>query len=246
MGHNSWRYVELLFMDVIGVLIEVIEAISPVLILFLIFQGLILKKIPNNIRDLLSGVFTTIIGFFLFYLGAKISLIPMGQQIGTYLSGFPIQWVLILIFFVGVFAILAEPAINVFVYEVEKVSSGYVNKNLMLLIIALGVGLALIFSVLRIYLNLSLIMILLPGYISILILVLLTPNDFVPIAFDSGAVATGPMVVTFALPIMTSLAIGLKGEDMGIMGLGMVGLVAMFPIAFILIVGIILKRRERD
>lgn len=76
----------MVLISVFGVLLEVLEAIAPVLILFFIFQGVVLKKIPENIRDLLSGVLMTIIGFFLFYYGAKISLIPMGNQIGTYLS----------------------------------------------------------------------------------------------------------------------------------------------------------------
>ena len=233
-------------MGAIEVLKEVLEAIAPVLILFFIFQVLVLKKIPENIRDLLSGVLMTIIGFFLFFYGAKISLIPMGGQIGTYLAGVDFFWVVILIFIVGVCAILAEPAVNVFVYEVEKVSSGYVRKNILIISIALGVGVALIFSALRIYFNLPLAVILIPGYIIILCMVMLTPKEFIAIAFDSGAVATGPMVVTFALPIMTSLAIGLRGGDSGILGLGTVGLVAMFPIASILMIGILLKRREKS
>lgn len=236
----------MVLMGVLEVLLEVLEAIAPVLILFFIFQVLVLKKIPENIRDLLSGVLMTIIGFFLFFYGAKISLIPMGSQIGTYLAGVDLFWVVILIFIVGVFSILAEPAVNVFVYEVEKVSSGYVRKNILIISIALGVGVALIFSALRIYFNLPLAVILIPGYIIILCMVLISPKEFIGIAFDSGAVATGPMVVTFALPIMTSLAIGLRGGDSGILGLGTVGLVAMFPIASILIIGILLKRREKS
>jgi hypothetical protein len=226
--------------------LEVIEAISPVLILFFIFQVLILKKIPKNIGDLISGIFMTIIGFFFFFFGAKISLIPMGTHIGSFLSTLEYYWVIIFAFIVGVFAIIAEPAVNVFVYEVEKVSSGYVKKNIMIMSIAFGVGIALLFSVLRIYLNLPLSMIIIPGYLLILALAMLSPRDFIPIAFDSGAVATGPVVVTFVLPIMTSMAIGLKGENSGFLGIGTVGLVAMFPIIFMLVLGILLKRSETN
>ncbi|MDZ4171718.1 MAG: DUF1538 domain-containing protein [Methanobacteriaceae archaeon] len=226
--------------------LEVIEAISPVLILFFIFQVLILKKIPKNIGDLISGIFMTIIGFFFFFFGAKISLIPMGTHIGSFLSTLEYYWVIIFAFIVGVFAILAEPAVNVFVYEVEKVSSGYVKKNIMIMSIAFGVGIALLFSVLRIYLSLPLSMIIIPGYLLILALAMLSPRDFIPIAFDSGAVATGPVVVTFVLPIMTSMAIGLKGENSGLLGIGTVGLVAMFPIIFMLVLGILLKRSETN
>jgi len=114
----------MLIMSAAEAFLEVIEAISPVLILFFIFQVLILKKIPKNIGDLISGIFMTIIGFFFFFFGAKISLIPMGTQIGSILSTFDYYWVIIFALILGIFAILAEPAVNVFVYEVEKVSSG--------------------------------------------------------------------------------------------------------------------------
>jgi len=87
-------------------------------------------------------------------------------------------------------------------------------------------------------------LIIIPGYLIIIILSLVSPRDFIPIAFDSGAVATGPVVVTFVLPIMTSLAIGLNGEFFGFLGLGTVGLVAMFPIIFMLCLGILIKRSE--
>jgi hypothetical protein len=89
-------------------------------------------------------------------------------------------------------------------------------------------------------------MIIIPGYLLILALAMLSPRDFIPIAFDSGAVATGPVVVTFVLPIMTSMAIGLKGENSGFLGIGTVGLVAMFPIIFMLVLGILLKRSETN
>lgn len=234
----------MLILSAAEALLEVIEAIAPVLILFFIFQVLILKKIPKNIGDLISGIFMTIIGFFFFFFGAKISLIPMGTQIGSFLSTLNYYWVILFALIVGIFAILAEPAVNVFVYEVEKVSSGYIKKNIMIMSIALGVGIALLFSVLRIYLNLPLALIIIPGYILIIILAMISPKDFIPIAFDSGAVATGPVVVTFILPIMTSLAIGLKGEFSGFLGLGTVGLVAMFPIIFMLCLGILIKRSE--
>ncbi|MDO8869548.1 MAG: DUF1538 domain-containing protein [Methanobacteriaceae archaeon] len=234
----------MLIMSAAEAFLEVIEAISPVLILFFIFQVLILKKIPKNIGDIISGIFLTIIGFFFFFFGAKISLIPMGTQIGSFLSTLDYYWVIIFALILGIFAILAEPAVNVFVYEVEKVSSGYIKKNIMIMSIALGVGVALLFSVLRIYFNLPLALIIIPGYLLIIILALVSPRDFIPIAFDSGAVATGPVVVTFVLPIMTSLAIGLNGEFSGFLGLGTVGLVAMFPIIFMLCLGILIKRSE--
>jgi hypothetical protein len=84
--------------------------------------------------------------------------------------------------------------------------------------------------------------ILLPGYLLIVALTLIAPKSFVPIAFDSGAVSTGPVAVNFVLPLTTGLAISLWGEQAGLLGFGVVGIIAMVPIAFMLVLGIVLRR----
>jgi hypothetical protein len=228
------------------IFVEVIEAIIPVIVLFLIFQLFVLKKVPPNIKQIIVGIFMTTIGFFLFMLGVRISLIPMGEKIGTVLSGTNQFLVLIVIFIVGIIVIFAEPAVSILSYEIEKVSSGFLKKRYITPIIALGVGVSLLLIILRIYFEISIAYILIPGYILIMILTYIAPRDIIPIAFDSGAVATGPVVVTFALPIITSIAINILGDKSGVFGLGTIGVIAMCPIIFILIFGIILKRRMKS
>ena len=228
------------------VLLEVVGAIIPVLVLILFFQIVVLRKIPPDIKNILSGVVMAVFGFFLFILGAKMSLIPMGGMIGAFLSGCDILWVVLFAFVMGISIIFAEPAVNIFAYEIEEVSSGYIRKRVIIPTIAIGVGFALVFGALRIFHELSLIYILIPGYLLILLLTLITPEEFVPIAYDAGAVATGPVAVTFALPMMTGIAIGLWGEEGGIIGLGTVGIIAMCPIIFMLFLGIIYNRKKKN
>ncbi|MDI6644292.1 MAG: DUF1538 family protein [Methanobacteriaceae archaeon] len=227
------------------IFIEVIEAIIPVIVLFIFFQIFVLKKVPANIRSIIVGIFLTTIGFFLFMLGVRLSLIPMGEKIGGVLSGTNQLLVIFIIFIVGIIVIFAEPAVNLLAYEIENVSSGFLRKKYITPIIALGVGVSMLLIILRIYFEISIAYILIPGYILMIILTYLAPPDIVPIAFDSGAVATGPVVVTFALPIITSIAINVLGAGSGVFGLGTIGVIAMCPIIFILIFGIILKRRMK-
>ena len=228
------------------IFLEVIEAIIPVIVLFIFFQIFVLKKVPPNIRQIILGIFMTTIGFFMFMFGVRISLIPMGEKIGTILSGANQLLVLIVIFIVGIIVIFAEPAVNLLAYEIEKVSSGFLKKRYVTPIIALGVGVSMLLIVLRIYFEIPIAFILIPGYILMMILTYIAPRDIIPIAFDSGAVATGPVVVTFALPIITSIAINLLGDKSGVFGLGTIGIIAMCPIIFILIFGIILERRMKS
>ena len=228
------------------VLLEVAGAIIPVLLLILFFQIVVLRKIPPDLKNMLSGVVMAVFGFFLFLLGAKMSLIPMGAMIGAFLSGVDILWVVLFAFVLGISVIFAEPAVNILAYEIEEVSSGYIRKRFIIPTIALGVGFAMVFGTLRIFYELSLAYILIPGYILMLLLTLITPKEFIPIAYDAGAVATGPVAVTFALPMMTGMAIGLWGGGAGILGLGTVGLIAMCPIIFMLFLGIIFNRRKKN
>ncbi len=232
--------------NALEVLFEVTGAIIPVLVLILFFQIVVLKKIPPDIKNMLLGVMIAVFGFFLFLLGAKMSLIPMGTMIGAFLSGVDLLWVTLFAFVLGISVVFAEPAVNILAYEIEEVSSGYIRKRFIIPTIAIGVGFALVFGTMRIFHELPLAYILIPGYMLMLLLTLITPEEFVPMAYDAGAVATGPVAVTFALPVMTGMAIGLWGEDAGILGLGTVGIIAMCPIIYMLLLGIIFNRRKKD
>jgi hypothetical protein len=225
------------------VFIEVIEAITPVIVLFIFFQIIVLKKIPPNFRRMIVGILMTTVGFFLFILGARVSLIPMGEKIGIFISGVNPFLVLFLAFIIGIIVIFAEPAVNILTYEIEKVSAGFLKRKYIIPVIALGVGFALVLIILRIYFEIPIAYILIPGYVIQLFLTYNAPKDIISIAFDSGAVATGPVVVTFALPIITSIAITILGGESGVYGLGTIGVIAMCPIILMLLFGIIIKRR---
>ncbi len=226
--------------------LEVLEATLPVLLLILFFQVVVLRSIPSDIRTMLLGVAMAMFGFFLFILGAKMSLIPMGIKIGESLVGMPQALVLVFVFVLGIVVIFAEPAVRILAYEIEEVSSGTLRKRFIVPVIALGVGLALVLTVVRVLGGFSLLYIIVPGYILILFLTLLAPAKMVPIAYDAGAVATGPVAVNFVLPLTTGMAVGLWGEGAGVLGFGVVGIVAMCPILCMLILGIVLNRGSEN
>ncbi len=225
---------------------EVIEATLPVLALILFFQLVILRRVPPEIKKMLIGTGIAMMGFFLFILGAKISLIPMGIEIGAFMAGVDTIGVVLFAFALGIAVVFAEPAVRILAVQIEDVSSGTLRKRFIVPVIAFGVGVAMVAAVVRIENDWPLAAILVPGYAVILVLTAIAPKHFVPIAFDSGAVATGPVAVNFVLPITTGMAIGMWGDQAGIVGFGVVGIIAMVPIIFMLILGIALHRRTKS
>jgi hypothetical protein len=224
------------------VALEVLEATVPVLLLIFFFQLVVLRRRPANVRTLLLGTAMAVLGLFLFILGAKISLIPMGMRIGEFLAGVHFLVLVLFVFVLGVAVATAEPAVRIFAYEVDQVSTGSMRRRLVIATVALGVGLALSLAVARIEAGWALASILIPGYVVVLILTAVAPRGYVPVAFDAGAVATGPVAVNFVLPLSTGLAIGLHGETAGLLGFGVVGIIALVPILGMLLLGIVLDR----
>ena len=88
--------------NAVKALLEVTEATLPVLALIFFFQIVILRKRPTQLRRKFLGIGMAMLGFFLFILGAKMSLIPMGSQIGERLVNMPIALVLLFVFALGI------------------------------------------------------------------------------------------------------------------------------------------------
>ena len=225
---------------------EVIEATLPVLALIAFFQFVVLRRSINQPRTVLIGVAMAMVGFYLFIVGAKLSLIPMGVAIGDLLAGAPIGAVLGFAFVLGAAVAFAEPAVRILAFEIDEISAGSLRKRLISTAVAVGVGIAVAVSVLRIVHELPLAAVLVPGYAIAIVLTLLTPRDMVPAAYDAGAVATGPVAVNFVLPLTTGMALALWGEDVGALGFGVVGIIALGPIITMLALSLSLRGREPD
>lgn len=77
------------------------------------------------------------------------------------------------------------------------------------------------------------------GFIIIIGLAWKLPNLFVGMAFDSGGTASGPMTGTFIFAFVQGIAIAHPSADPILDGFGMIAVVAMTPILFIEILGLI-------
>ncbi|MFD1852057.1 DUF1538 domain-containing protein [Oceanobacillus bengalensis] len=226
-------------------MMEVMTALSPLLILFILFQIFLLKLPTKKIKNILVGFFLAFLGLSFFLQGVHIGFMPFGELMGEKLGTVNLSLLIIIGFILGFFAIFAEPAVSVLLHQVDEASGGYIPQKVLLYTLSIGVGIAIALSMVRIILGISLWYFILPGYIIALVMVKYTSKTFTSIAFDSGGVATGPMTATFILALFVGIASVTEGSDPLLDGFGMVALVALAPILSVLTLGILYSRKEK-
>ncbi len=227
--------------------IEVIIALLPIVIIFLLFQAFILKARPSTVRKILFGMLFTLVGLVLFLLGVNAGFMEVGYFVGYELASLDNKIYLVVVAFVlGLVTILAEPAVHVLTQQIEDVTSGYVKKNMVFVALCLGVGAAVALSAVRILIpEIRLWHYLLPGFLISVILSYMVPTLFVGIAFDSGGVASGPMTATFILSYTQGLASATPTANVLIDGFGVIAVVAMTPIIALQILGLLYKIKSK-
>lgn len=232
----------LVFDGYLETLLEVVFALAPLLLLLAVFQIFAGRSALPNLPRVLVGILFSVFGLSLFLQGVQVGFLPFGEFAGTVLSGVSYNWVLIPVGFVlGFASIIAEPAVRVLNYEVEKLSTGAIRSTPILITLAVGVGFAVSLAMTRILYGIPLWWIVVPGYLLAFVLTRFSSDTFTSIAFDSGGVATGPMTVTFILSLAVGAATGLEGRDPVVEGFGLVALVALAPILAVLVLGIIYR-----
>lgn len=229
-------------------LLESIVSLLPLLIIFLILQKFTFKLKKKEFRQTLSGFIFTFIGLFLFLVAVNTGFMDVGTTVGTLLASMDNNAYFIIISFIfGVVIILAEPAVNILTHQIEDITSGYVKREAVLISLSIGVGFAVALSAIRILVPaIQLWHYLLPGYIIGITIMFFVPKLFVGIAFDAGGVATGPMTATFILAFIQGAADVREGADLMADGFGMIAMVAMFPIIFLQLLGLIFSIKSKS
>ena len=226
---------------------EVVMALLPIGLLFFVLQKTTFNLTKTKVRSITMGLVYTFLGLVIFLIGVNTGFMDVGKTVGEIVASKRSTLLLVGIgFLLGLVTILAEPAVYVLTHQIEDVTSGYVARRSVLVTLAIGVGLAIALSMLRIVIQpLLLWHILLPGYIIAIVLMYSVPELFVGMAFDSGGVASGPMTATFILAFAQGAANAIEGADILLDGFGMIAMVAMTPIIAILVLGLIFKYKSK-
>ncbi|MBR0577089.1 DUF1538 domain-containing protein [Proteiniclasticum sp. BAD-10] len=227
--------------------LEVFVALLPILLLFLILQKVKFRMSVNAVRKILFGMLFTFVGLVLFLLGVNAGFMEVGSVVSYELALLNRRGLVIgVAFLLGLVTILAEPAVYVLTHQIEEVTSGYVQRKVVMITLAIGVASAVALSVVRILVpGLQLWHFLLPGYLLSLGLMFVVPKLFIGIAFDSGGVASGPMTATFVLAFAQGVAEATEGAAVLVDGFGIIAMVAMTPLIALQLLGLVFKMKSK-
>ena len=224
-----------------GSLLSVTVSISPILLFFIIYELIFIKLTFKTMRKIINGVLVAYIGLIMFMTAVEAGFLPIGQKLGLELSKGEL-WVLLLVGgFLGVAAVFAEPAVHILTDQIEDASDGAVSRTTVILLLAVGNGIAIVLSLLRIYYgeDFSILYLVVPGYILAFALSFAVPDIYTAIAFDSGGVVSGPMNTTFILPFAIGACYSIWGNDLIMTNaFGTIALVALMPLIMIQSIGL--------
>jgi len=222
---------------------EIFLAVAPLIIVFVIFQLFALKLPKAHLIRIAVGLVYTFLGLTIFLTGVGVGFLPAGVYIGEYVGALEYDWVLVPIgVIMGYFIVLAEPAVHVLVESVEDMTGGAITRKTMLRAFSISVGCAVGLAMIRVLTGLSIWYMLVPGYLAAIILSFFVPKIFTALAFDSGAVASGPMTATFLLPFTVGSCVAEHGNMM-MDAFGVVAMVAMMPLVTVQVIGFIYNRK---
>lgn len=235
-------------------ILDQIKSVSLIVVYLVLFQTLILGVSVSHALVVAFGIGVVVIGLAFFMEGLFLGLMPLGETCGVKLpqkTVLPV--ILIFAILLGFGATLAEPAIGVLKTAGSSVKAWdapllflILNKNSGYLVAAVGagVGIAVMFGMLRFLYSWSLkpfIYVLYAMIGGVSIWAFFEPNLLyvTGLAWDCGAVTTGPVTV----PLVLALGIGIsriasKGDSGGAGGFGVVTLASAFPIIAVLALGI--------
>ena len=214
---------------------ESLSSVLPITAIVLALSITIVPLTPGVLVLFLFGSFLLIVGVGMFTLGVDMSMTPMGSAIGVTMSRAR-RRVLpqAAAFLLGMLITVAEPDLTVLAGQVPAI------PNLVLILtVAAGVGLFLVVALLRVTLKVPLSYLLVSFYLGAFVLaILFTPNDFIPVSFDSGGVTTGPITVPFIMALGVGLASVRNDKNATNDSFGLVALCSIGPILSVLILGI--------
>ena len=213
---------------------EALSAVLPITVVVFLMSVIITPMPAGTLLLFLVGAVLLIVGMGLFTLGADISMIPIGEDIGAVMTKTKkIILVCAVSFAMGVIITTAEPDLQVLAELVPTI------PNLTLILsVAGGVGVFLLFAILRILFRVSLSKMLIVCYSAVILLSIFAPTSFVSVAFDSGGVTTGPITVPFIMAMGLGLASVRGDRESREDSFGLVALCSIGPIIAVLILGI--------
>ena len=229
-----------------------IQSVALIIIYLICFQTIVLNIAIGDAAMVATGICVVVLGLAFFMEGLFLGLMPLGELIGVKLPQKAIKPVtLIFAFVLGIGATFAEPAIGILKAAGTSVRAWdapllfvFLNKysDYLVYAVSVGVGIAVFFGMLRFLYGWSL-KPFIYGVVGMLcafsLWALFQPNMrfLTGLAWDCGAVTTGPVTVPLVLALGIGICRVVSHGTSESAGLGVVTLASLFPILAVLSLG---------
>jgi hypothetical protein len=232
---------------------EQLRAVVPLALFLALFQIAALRADVQEGELITFGMLAVMLGLMLFMDGVKYGLMPFSESIGFNLPNRTTPAVVLgFAFLLGGIATFAEPAIGALRAAgggVDPLRAPWLHLLLtrypdrLVLAVAIGVGLAVVVGMLRYFFAWrmkTLVIVTLLPCLALTAYAGLDPRlaPIVGLAWDCGAITTGPVTVPLVLALGIGVAAAAGQEDNPLAGFGIVTLASLFPAVAVILVGI--------
>ena len=238
-------------------IMDQIKAVVPLAVYLMLFQVLVLRQPIDSALSLCVGLVAVIVGLAVFMEGLNTGLMPFGNIIGDNLpKKASMTVVLIIIGILGVGVTFAEPAIGAlqaFGASVDVKKAPYLYELLnnraldLVIIVGAGVGVAAILGTVRFVRGWSLKPMIYAALVPVVALSLYiwpdpTLRSVLGLAWDCGAVTTGPVTV----PLVLAMGLGLGNAVSATEGFGILSMASICPILAVLLMGLFIQFQQKQ
>lgn len=216
---------------------ESTRSVLPITLIVFALCFTILPVPGSALMAFVMGSVMLIFGMSLFTLGTDLAMTPIGEGVGSHVTRTrKIPFIIFMCFLVGTIVTMSEPDLKILAEQVPNV------PDLTLIItVSVGVGLFLIVALIRILFRIRLSWLLTGLYAVVFLLSIFVPGEFIPVAFDSGGVTTGPMTVPFIMAFGVGIASIRSDSNAESDSFGLVALCSVGPILAVMILGILFR-----
>lgn len=124
---------------------ESLNAVLPIMGIVLLLCFTIVPTSPSILMAFIIGAVLLVVGMTFFSLGAELAMTPMGERVGSCMTKTKRLWIMIVLGFVlGFIITISEPDLQVLANQVPSIAN-----EVLIIAVAFGVGIFLIFALLR-------------------------------------------------------------------------------------------------
>ncbi len=218
---------------------ESFRDLTPIILVIVFFQLVILQSVPNDWQTTATGMLIVAVGLAVFLHGLEIGIFPIGENLARdFAKSGSTKWVLVFAFAIGFGTTIAEPALVVIAEKAAAISSGRIDADILRFVVAFSVGFAILLGVYRIIKGHPIHYYIIAGYILVVSVTFFAPKEIIGLAYDLGGVTTSTVTVPLVAALGIGLASSIKGRDPVIDGFGLIAFASLTPMIFVQIYGV--------